>query len=237
MAEVVIAQDSTVLSGDRIVIPGDIHSLADFRAWALSDDFPKQGRIDYIQGRIEVDMSPENLFSHGSPKSEIVRVFGNLNRRLDLGYLFTDCTRFANAEVGLSAEPDVILLTRQSLTTGEAHLRRAASGEDDQFVEIDGMADLVVEIVSDSSVRKDTVELFATYFTAGVIEYWIIDVRGPAVQMQIYTRGETEFVPVPHDDGAFQTSSVFDLGFRLERARDELGHWTYQLVETNEANE
>jgi hypothetical protein len=51
---------SSVIFEERVEIPY-FHSLAEFRAWALSDDFPERGRIDYIDGRIEVDMSPENL--------------------------------------------------------------------------------------------------------------------------------------------------------------------------------
>ena len=47
-------------------------SLDDFRRWALSDDFPETGRIDFIEGRIEVDMAPEDLFCHGTLKTEIV---------------------------------------------------------------------------------------------------------------------------------------------------------------------
>jgi hypothetical protein len=34
-----------------------VQSLADFRKWATSDEFPEHVRIDYLAGRIEVDMS------------------------------------------------------------------------------------------------------------------------------------------------------------------------------------
>jgi len=53
---------ATVLLEDReqIEIP-TIHNLAEFRRWALSEDFPERGRIDYIAGKIEVDMSPEDM--------------------------------------------------------------------------------------------------------------------------------------------------------------------------------
>jgi hypothetical protein len=51
-----------------------VQSLGAFRAWASSDDFPERGRIDYINGRIEVDMSPEELYCHGAIKIELIRV-------------------------------------------------------------------------------------------------------------------------------------------------------------------
>src|SRR5687768_17214139 len=53
-----------------ITIP-PIHSVAEFQEWAESDSFPPRGRIDYIAGSIEVDMSPEDLYSHGTLTSEI----------------------------------------------------------------------------------------------------------------------------------------------------------------------
>jgi len=35
--------------------------LQKFRAWAHSDEYPETGKIAYIDGEIEVDMSPEEL--------------------------------------------------------------------------------------------------------------------------------------------------------------------------------
>ena len=62
---------SSVILEDQIEIPY-FRSLAEFRAWASSDGFPERGRIDYIRGRVEVNMSPENVFFHGSVKTEVV---------------------------------------------------------------------------------------------------------------------------------------------------------------------
>ena len=67
-------------------------SLADFRRWALSDEFPERGRIDFIAGRIEVDMAPEDFFCHGTIKSEIATVIHPRKARR-LGHLFIDSTR------------------------------------------------------------------------------------------------------------------------------------------------
>jgi hypothetical protein len=52
---------------DGLEIPLHLRSLADFRAWALSYDSREQGRIDYVRGRVEVDLSSEDLFCHGAP--------------------------------------------------------------------------------------------------------------------------------------------------------------------------
>ena len=42
---------------------------------------------------------------------------------------------------------------------------------------IDGPADLVIELVSEDSVRRDRREKFAEYEAAGIQEYWVVDPR------------------------------------------------------------
>jgi hypothetical protein len=37
-----------VVFEEQVEVPLALRSLADFRRWALSDKFPKTGRIDYI---------------------------------------------------------------------------------------------------------------------------------------------------------------------------------------------
>jgi hypothetical protein len=49
---------ASVLLEDQCLIPGQISSLADFRRWSLSGDFPASGRIDWVASQIEVDTSP-----------------------------------------------------------------------------------------------------------------------------------------------------------------------------------
>ncbi len=51
---------------DRVEIPLNLDNLAAFRRWVLADQFPQEGRIDFVEGQIEVEMSPEDLFTHGT---------------------------------------------------------------------------------------------------------------------------------------------------------------------------
>jgi len=64
------------LVDSQFEIPLSLNSLQAFRAWITADDAPAEGRIDYINGRIEVDMSPEDLYTHGTLK---VRMAGILD--------------------------------------------------------------------------------------------------------------------------------------------------------------
>jgi hypothetical protein len=56
---------------DHFRIPAAACDLAGFRSWSVSSDFPPTGRIDFLAGDLEVDMSPEDLYTHGSVKAEI----------------------------------------------------------------------------------------------------------------------------------------------------------------------
>jgi Uma2 family endonuclease len=51
------------------------------------------------------------------------------------------------------------------------------SDRDDEFVEIVGAPELVVEVVGASSVKRDLAWLRAAYARAGVREYWLVDAR------------------------------------------------------------
>ena len=104
----------TISIEDRVEIPFNLHTLDDFRAWTHSAEFPEEGRIDYIDGRIEIDMSPENAFAHGTPKMAIAEVLNPIASENDYGWLFCDCTRIVSKEAKLSAEPDLVFITEAS---------------------------------------------------------------------------------------------------------------------------
>jgi Uma2 family endonuclease len=220
---------SDLLVEDEVEIPAYVRDLATFRRWALSDAFPETGRIDYIRGSIEVDMSPENFFFHGTPKVKIESVLLDRIEELDLGHLVSDRTRISDVGADLSAEPDIVFISFDTLDTGRARLVEAASNDPDSFVEVEGATDLVVEIVSDSSVNKDTKRLPQAYFDAGVRELWLVDARKKKLYFQIRHRGESAFVAAAASKDGFQRSDVFQCAFRLERHRHARGHWVYQL--------
>ena len=54
---------------------------------------------------------------------------------------------------------------------------------------VEGGADLVVELISDDSVRRDRVEKFDEYAAIGIPEYWILDTRDGKAQADFYHRG------------------------------------------------
>jgi len=221
---------SSVVFEEQIEVPF-FRSLADFRVWATSDDFPEKVRVDFLAGRIEADMSPEDLFSRGSLKREIARVLGDILKATSAGYLFSDRTRVSCPDADVSVEPDIVFVSEDSLETGRVRLVPKATREPDRFVEVEGPPDLIVEIVSDSSQTKDTQRLPAAYYRAGVPEFWLIDARGEELFFQIHRPGASAYEPAPRDAEGFQQSAVFATWFRLTRRRNDRGRWTFDLAE------
>jgi Uma2 family endonuclease len=219
-----------VLFEEQLRIP-PINSLADFRKWLRAGDFPERGRIDYVAGQIEVDMSPEDLYMHGSPKTEIATVINNRVKLLDCGEVYIDRARISCPDADLSVEPDVVFLSDETLDGGSIQLVSKASQEPDRYIEIEGAPDLVVEIVSDSSESKDTKRLPQSYFLAGVKELWIVDVRKSPLKFVIYYRGKRGFAPAPVQKDGFAHSKALNADYSLQRQRNLKGRLRYTLHE------
>lgn len=206
-------------------------SLAAFREWALSAECPDNGRVDYISGTIEVnDVAGEELFAHGVLKGELHAAILARVKAKELGYVFTDSTRVSSLEANLSAEPDVVVVTYDAIESSRVRLVPKSTGEAGRYVEIEGAPDLIVEVVSDGTVRKDSIRLPQAYFAAGVKEFWLADGRKDDLTFAIQTRGESGFIPVEADRDGFQLSSVLGQACRLDRTRDRLGAWRYELT-------
>ena len=219
----------TVVFEEQVEVPLNLGSLADFRRWAMSDGFPDRGRIDYIAGRIEVDMSPEDFFCHGTLKVELIRVLSQLVKSAGSGHLVTDSTRVSCLEAELSAEPDIVFLANETLDEGRARLVSKSGGAPGRYVELEGAPDLVVEIVSDRSVVKDTRRLPEAYYNAGVREFWLADARNEPLVFLVHRRGKRGYEAVETDSDGFQRSAVLGCGFRLDGERDARGNWAFDL--------
>jgi Uma2 family endonuclease len=219
---------TAILFEERLRIPG-IASLAEFRTWLRTGDFPEKGRIDYIGGQIEVDMSPEDIFAHGSVKTQVAMAINARVIALDSGMVLIDSSRVTCPDVALSVEPDVVVVSHQSVKDGIVKLVPKAADASDRFIEIEGPPQLIVEIVSDSSVGKDTKRLPEKYFRAGVEELWLIDARKKPAKFIIHHRGKRSFVTVSADRTGFARSAVLNARYRLVLGRDGMGWPRYEL--------
>jgi len=215
-----------VVGRDQVSVPAAITTLEAFRDWFYSDEFPEFGQISFINGQVWVDMSKEQFFSHNQVKGEYNRVLGALAKVSRLGRYVPDGMLLTNLEVGLSTQPDGCFLSRTAL---RSHRIRLVEGAGEGFVELEGAADMVLEIVSASSVEKDTITLRDLYWQAGVREYWLVDVRDQRLEFDILRHSAEGYLPTA-SKGGWIASKVLRKSFRLMRRFDALGHPEFTLA-------
>lgn len=205
-----------------------IESLDDFRRWALSDDFPERGKITYADGRVEADMSPQSRKHHAGVITAIASELARLADEDEIGEVDIDSTLVTLLDVGVASEPDVVYVSYESLRTGRVE-ETVKADRDDEAVELVGPPDLIVQVVSGSSVTRDTVTLRDAYERGGVGEYWIVDGRGPAISVTPLRHDGGRFVEVPADADGWFACVAFGREFRLTRTRVEGDRWRYRL--------
>ena len=215
------------LPRSEIRLPASAFTLAGFRAWARSDDVPEKARLTFIDQEIIIDMSGEEIQAHGIVKTAVSYPLLQLNADLDLGLFLLDGVLVTNVAANVSNIPDAVLATWASLEVGRVRLV-ADEKEPDRYRELEGTPDWLLEIVSDSSVHKDTKRLLEAYHRAGIPEYWLIDARGEEIDFQILLHQPTGYVTATRR-GGWQRSQVFGRRFRLVRERGRLGLWQYTL--------
>jgi Uma2 family endonuclease len=202
--------------GTNLTLPDSFGTLQEFREWIHSDVCPERGKFTFIAGGLEIDMSPERISGHNDIKTRMTTVLDTLVESKGLGVVFGDGVLFVNDDAELGCEPDMIFCAMETLRSGKVRYR-AWQGNDEGDVELHGTPDMVAEVVSNSSVRKDTIELRDAYFAAGIAEYWLIDGRGEEIDFLLLVRGEHGFEAASPDAEGYRTSPTFGQSFRFAR--------------------
>src|SRR5204862_6059611 len=91
----------------------------------------------------------------------------------------------SNFEADISGNPDLTFLSNDTLRSDRIRLIEGVKGG---YTELQGAADMVLEVVSDSSEEKDLITLKQAYWDAGIHEYWIVDAREGEVIFDIFYR-------------------------------------------------
>jgi hypothetical protein len=214
-----------VLQEQDVCIPEWVVDLDSFSRWVDSDEFPEEGRICYLRGEVWVDMSKQQVFSHVQVKTEFTIVVGGHVKARRLGHFLGDGLRIRDPRADISAVPDGTFISTDSLRSGRVRL---IEGAEEGYVEVEGSPDMVLEVVSDSSVRKDTVRLRQLYWEAGIREYWLVDARHEPLAFDILRHTPKGYVSTRKQAGWLK-SAVFGKSFRLTRQTDALGHPVYTL--------
>jgi Uma2 family endonuclease len=206
-------------------VPDWVVDLESFRRWADDDAFPEKGRISYLRGAVWVDLSMEQVYSHTEVKAEINTVLRTMVNARRWGRYLPDGAYLSNVAANISNQPDGMFISNESARAGRL---RSIEGRVTGYVELEGSPDMVLEVVSRSSVAKDNVVLKEAYFLAGIREYWLVDARKSPVKFDILRPGKSGFVAV-RKRGMWTPSDVFAASFQLLQYTGEDGHPAFTL--------
>lgn len=155
---------------------------------------------EWVDGEVINYMPP--FQKHQVIISFLNRILGEFISILQLGEIMVAPFEVKLWPNGPSREPDLLFIS-------EANLVNLTEKR------FQGAPDLVVEVISADSARRDRVDKFQEYEQAGVREYWLIDPRPNRQQADFYERDETGlFVPAEIDEKGIFRSAVLP-GFWL----------------------
>ena len=148
-------------------------------------------RHEIIDGELVVTPAP--IPNHESITMNIIWALSQVARENKLGRLYTAPidVRFSPDNVHM---PDIIFIARE---------RRRIVGAK----VVEEAPDLVVEILSPGTRRRDQGVKRELYARFGVREYWIVDPDEPSVTVLVLTDGE--YVPLPVGEDGTIRSNVF----------------------------
>ncbi len=196
---------------DHLTVPEWVVDLESFRRWVDADDVPEKARISYLDEQVWVDMSKEQVFSHVLVKTKFTIVLGGLVETGQLGLFLQDGVRLTNLEANFSVRPNCTFVSQASYEAGRVKL---VEGMEEGYLELEGTPDMVLEVISPTSVRKDTVLLREAYWEAGIREYWLVDGRKSSLKFDILRHTPRGYTPTRKQQG-WVRSGVFDRSFRF----------------------
>lgn len=216
------ARIADIIINGSVHIPRWILDHDSFRRWACSDEFPQRGQFFYLAGEFWVDLSMETLI-HNQIKLIFSIVVGALVHKEATGRYVGDRMMLAQVASGLSCEPDGMFISNS--TFDEA---RVTLAEGDASLEIVGTPDMTLEVISKTSVQKDTVTLKNLYAKAGIAEYWLVDSTSETPELIIMRLVAGKYIVARKHDG-WVKSKVFGRSFRLTYGKDAKGVSQFNL--------
>ena len=170
-------------------------SYEEYYAWADEDI-----HAEWVDGEVIVHMPPFDI--HQTLLNFLNRLLAEYVEFEALGGVFIAPFEMRLLAQKSARQPDILVVKSENL----ARLSRER---------LEGPADLVVEIISGDSVRRDRQEKYREYQAAGVREYWVIDSRPGRNRADFYQLDEQgQYVLVGTEDDEWVESAVLP-GFRL----------------------
>src|SRR5688500_16047017 len=105
-------------------VPRDVHTLAGFRKWVLSDAFPEKLYASFLQGKVTLDFNSEEIQTHALVKTEVVLAIATLSEELEFGHIFLRGVLVTNVRAELSTNPDGVAVSWDALRSRRVSYRR-----------------------------------------------------------------------------------------------------------------
>lgn len=167
--------------------------------WTYDDylALPEDGtRYEIIEGVLYVVNAPN--IDHQFAVSELHRQMANFVIDRNLGYVLSAPFEVHLSETTRPVQPDVLFIKTENWP-----------GSGAKFFE--GPPDLVVEVVSPSSIRTDQHIKFSVYEQAGIPEYWIANPITRAVEVFTLSGGEYALKGLSVDDQVIESDVLSGL--------------------------
>jgi Uma2 family endonuclease len=173
-------------------------SYEDWLAW----DY-ESGLTEWVDGDVNIYMSA--TAEHQRIVEFLDRLLGLFVRLFHLGIIKTAPYPMCARAGGNAREPDLIFVATQ-------HLAQLTS------TELNGPADLVIEVISEDSVTRDRDKKFYEYQVAGIREYWLVDSRPQRERADFYVLdAQARYQPCPLlADGTFHSTVLQNFWLRVD---------------------
>lgn len=173
--------------------------------WRYEDyqRLPADGkRYEIIEGVLYVANAPS--FDHQFSVSRVLFYLQFFTIERDLGVVLTAPFEVHLSETSKPVQPDVLFIRKERQPAPSTQV-------------FEGVPDLIVEVISPSSIRLDRKTKFDAYEQYGVAEYWLVDPKLRGVE--VYTLSNSEYALLGQYTGNDLVASSVLAGLQI-RAND-----------------
>jgi Uma2 family endonuclease len=178
--------------------PQGLMTYEEFLEWADEDTW-----AEWVDGHV-ILMPVTVAERHAAIMAFLLMVFKLAARGQRLGAVYGEPFQMRLPRwMRRGRSPDVIFVAREHLSRLQRHY-------------LDGPADIVVEILSPESVRRDRIEKRGEYEQAEVPEYWLVDHEHQHVEILRLGPDGTYQVAFTGSTGPYQSAVLPQLRLRIE---------------------
>jgi Uma2 family endonuclease len=134
-----------------------------FKRWVERRPMGDINRYELVSGRIVI--TPPAAWEHAKIEAKVIRILEDFVSKHNLGTVFGSSAGY-ELPSGDTLEPDASFISRGRWSKGPEPRRG-------QFLKI--APNLVVEVLSPATARRDRIEKKRVYESNGVDEYWLVD--------------------------------------------------------------